>query len=142
MHWSQVTRSSMILELGMSYEERLLRHVNRRMEASLDLEKISNLQTDTEIVPDGPQVAGDEEGPSPGGGDDGGEDGGGEPGDPDAPGSDGTPADPPGLGGRVGQPRAPLWHELRDLKLRLREEPYFGLDDLPRRVEESTPDDD
>jgi len=117
-------------EMALTYPQRLLQAVNLRLMTALDLDKIHNLQTDTEIVPTGPPGV-----PSDGNG--GSEPGGGEvdPGSGD-PGTPGQPNDPPsgqpsGDGPAAGAPRTSQYQEQRDLKVELRWHPYFDEADLP-----------
>jgi len=127
--WPEAGPEPLFSEIALAYDERLLRAVNLRAEASLDLEKIHNLQNDTEIKNVGPpkQPGGGDEGPggpAPGGSE-------GAPGD-GGPG-DGGSGDTPGGGieGPLGAQRTSAWQELRDLKVELRRRPYFGRSDLP-----------
>lgn len=114
VEWPEPGPDALFSETSLPYERRLLRAVNRRAEACLDLAKIHNLQNDTEIKAGGGTDL-------PGSGDDGG-DGGDDGGFPDAP----NPGDTP-----IGAQRTSAWQELRDLKIELERRPYFGASDLP-----------
>jgi hypothetical protein len=128
--WTEIGADVLFAEMSLSYTQRLLRAVNLRAMASLDLEKIHNLQTDSEIVASGPPTAppdGNEHGEPSGGGDI--DPGSGDPNAP-APPTDTPPA--PGADGPVmGAPRTSQYTELRDLAIELVRSPYFGADDLP-----------
>lgn len=133
--WPEVGPEPIFSEIALSYDERLLRAVNLRVEASLDLEKIHNLQNDTEIKPEGPPRlpgggAGDGSGTGGGGTGDGGGTGGGTGGDLGG-GGGGSGDLSAGADGPLGAQRTSAWQELRDLKFELRRRPYFGRDDLP-----------
>ncbi len=113
VRWVESGPETLFEEMSLTWEQRLLRLVNLRVEACLDLAKIHNLQTDTEVATDGPVPDGD-----------------GPPGPGDAPDVGTVPrgdADAP----TVGSVRTSAWQELRDLKKELRRSPYFGLPDLP-----------
>lgn len=126
VRWTEVGPRALFADMSMSYVQRLLREVNVRAQASLDLAKITNLTTDSEIVTSGPPSQ--PEGPGGGGGSGGGVDPG--DGDPSTPGGphDGPPA--PG-DGTASIARTSQYQELRDLKVELRRRPYFGVEDLP-----------
>jgi HEAT repeat protein len=130
VRWTEVGPRVVFGDMALTYVQRLLREVNLRAMAAIDLAKIQNLQTDSEIAPQGPPSAGDpgEPGEAPGGGDDGGVD----PGDgdgPPVPPNDGgpSPADKP----VPGVARTSQYQELRDLKVELRRRPHFTIEDLP-----------
>ncbi len=150
--WREVGADRVFGFLFATYEDRLLHLVNRTAEEVLDEGKIKNLQTDTEILPgsgdggsSGSGGSSADDGTETGDGDETGDDGG-QPGEdvgetpPDGNETDNpTPVDdqptvepPPGAKApSVGSPRTSAWQELRDLKVELRREPYFGVDDLP-----------
>jgi HEAT repeat protein len=123
VRWTEVGPRILFADMSLSYVQRLLREVNLRAMASLDLAKIQNLQTDSEIVPSGPPSQGGDPG-EPGGGVD--------PGGGDNPlpggGGDGGPVSPDAP---VGVARTSQYQELRDLKIELRRRPYFAAEDLP-----------
>lgn len=134
VRWKDLGGSTLFSDMSLGYERRLLRAVNLRAMACLDLAKIHNLQTDVEIATTGPPSSGGGDGPRGGGADGGaGEGGEGEgPGDGGAPGSGGLPL--PGGGGSEGASavaRTSQYQELRDLKVELLRRPYFGASDLP-----------
>jgi HEAT repeat protein len=141
--WESVVDHEVFRNLDRDHVVRLLAVVNRVVEHSLDLAKIHNLQGDTELESDGAQS---EKGVAPESGDqdidDSGDDSGGD--DDTIEGNDpvdqqGEPSRPPdpsaeprGPPGRLATSgRTSNWQELRDLKVRLRERPYFTLEDLP-----------
>jgi hypothetical protein len=129
VRWTEVGADVLFSEMGLGYSQRLIRAVNLRAEACLDLAKIHNLQTDSEIVAPGtsgpPDDSNDNDEPTGDGAS------GGEGADPEKP----KPGDgggvQPGGDGPVGATRTSQWQELRDLKVELRRNPYFGLQDLP-----------
>jgi hypothetical protein len=164
--WSGVLAHPLFQGVDADYEDRLLGEVNLLVERCLDLRKITNESSDTQIATIGPPA---EHGAAPadGGTSDSGEDesdeqpaGGGldsAPEDSPNPGED-IPTegvDPvaadrpapdtsvggtrPGTTGPVGAARTSDWPELRDLKRHLRRYPYFGRDDLPREGDAATP---
>jgi HEAT repeat protein len=137
LRWVEVGPSRLFRSVSRTLDQRLLWEVNLAAEAVLDLAKIQNLQTDSEILREG-----DSDDGGNGNGDSGDE------GDADAP--DTGPTTPedsvehakPGAGPAVGSPRTSAWQELRDLKVELRRRPYFSLADLPARRQASTPRND
>jgi HEAT repeat protein len=124
VEWTEVGARVLFKDMALSYVQRLLHEVNLRMMASLDLTKIQNLQTDSEIVPSGPPSQPGDPG-EPGGGTDPGEGDGQLPGGP----HDGPPAS--GDAPAPGVARTSQYQELRDLKVELRRRPYFAAEDLP-----------
>jgi HEAT repeat protein len=128
--WREVGAERLFRTLFRPYEEQLMREVNLAAEDALDLTKITNLQTDTEIL-----AGGDPESP----GDDGDGGDGGDGGDPTTPPDGPTLPDdqpavekPPGpKAPAVGSPRTNAWQELRDLKVELVRRPLFEPEDLP-----------
>jgi len=124
VRWTEVGPQFVFRDMSLTYVQRLLREVNLRMEASLDLVKIQNLQTDSEIVPSGPLSQPGDPG-EPGGGLD--------PGDGDGPAPGNPPDSPPSSGDNPvpGVTRTSQYQELRDLKVELRRRPYFAAEDLP-----------
>ncbi len=127
--WREVGEMPIFSQLGRSYEERLLTRVNRQVLDSLDLGKIHNLGTDTEILQDGgPRLETDSSGPldnpqdDPAGH------------DIDVPEGRGPKPDPM-IGGAQ---RTSAWPELRDLKIHLLKRPYFAPEDLPGAPESRT----
>jgi HEAT repeat protein len=133
VRWTEIGPDVLFGEMGLTYEHRLLREVNRRAEACLDLEKIHNLQTDTEIVATGPPSNPGDTSNDPGSEPTGGEidPGAGDPGTPTQP-TDNPSGQPTGDGPAPGAPRTSQWQELRDLKVDLDYRPYFGPSDLPQ----------
>ncbi len=132
--WREVGPERLFEVLSQTYAERLLAEVNLAAEDALDLLKIHNLQTDTEIL------AGTDDGGSGDGAGDGGDDGGdggdGEntpPDDNPVPRDDGGTAEPPPAPNApaVGSPRTNAWQEQRDLRIDLAVRPLFGPADLP-----------
>jgi hypothetical protein len=124
VRWTEVGPEVIFSEMPLTYVQRLLRAVNQRFMACIDLAKIQNLQTDSEIAPSGPP-------PMPGNGPSGGE---AEPGggDPQPPAPPGEPPPQPSDGPAVpGVARTSQYQELRDLKVELVKNPYFGPSDLP-----------
>lgn len=133
VRWAEVLDARVFQRLDWTYEDFLLDAVNVRAENCLDLAKITNLQTDVELESHGP---GDfrGEGDNTEGVDE-------SDGEPDAtPGEIPPVSDPsntpvtgpqPDAAPAPGAPRTTQYQELRDLKIRLRQAPYFGLDDLP-----------
>lgn len=144
VRWNEVGAETLFADMGLDYVQRLLREVNLRLQASLDLTKIHNLQTDAEIVPTGPPTLGDSnEGGGPksdngsGGGSDAGTGGtGGGSGGGTGAGAGETPQPIPSPGDGdppvVGAPRTSQYQELRDLMIELRRSPYFSASDLPQ----------
>jgi HEAT repeat protein len=133
VRWTEVGPDVIFSEMPLTYVQRLMREVNLRLMASLDLAKIQNLQTDSEIVPSGPPVtptSGENAGGGdlPTGDDPGGDTDGGGPRNPQP--SDG-PASPPGETPTVGAARTSQYQELRDLKVELIRNPYLTAADLP-----------
>lgn len=155
VRWQSIQESDLFDALDLSYDDRLLRLVNLRVEASLDLQKITNLEADIEDASladtsgnRGSEAAAPEADES-------------ETDDDsvedvdltDNPRNNETPdvlPGPPsdsgpgaGVGSVPGRPRGGKstgadgvvrtnqWQELRDLKIELKEDPYFGPDDLP-----------
>lgn len=133
--WQEVGAERLFRDAFRPYEERLVRAVNLAAEDVLDLAKISNLQTDTEVLAGSDTEPGGDGGDGAEDGGDGGEDardvpdGPGMPGD--APNMD-TPGAPKVPG--VGSPRTNAWQELRDLKVELVRRPLFAPEDLPAAV--------
>ncbi len=134
--WREVGAERLFHLLFRPYEERVLRAVNLAAEDALDLTKIQNLQTDSEVI-----GAGDSEGDGSGdvgSGDTGNGEGPGVPAGPNPPGGSPTPKDnqpavnPPSgpKAPAVGSPRIATWQELRDLKVDLQRRPLFGVEDL------------
>jgi hypothetical protein len=164
--WGQVFRHSLFRQATQDYEDRLLIEVNRTAESCLDLRKITNLGSDTQLVSSGPpgeHGAGPETGTAQSSDDDGDtpdssdsvnegepteEDSGGEDipiddtsdgvGPPELPDGDTGPRGP-GTIVPMGSARTSAWQELRDLKMHLRRLPYFGRDDLPTANDAETP---
>jgi HEAT repeat protein len=147
--WTEVGSDWLFGEMPLTYSKRLLRAVNLRLMACLDLAKIQNLQTDVELAGSGPPsmpsdtpggdprtgetggtgASGDDgSGASQGGGDQGGGDGGAADG-----GSSGGGGGVGGGGQSAGtqNARSSQYQELRDLKIELRRDPYFSFEDLP-----------
>jgi len=145
VQWTRVGPDDVFAEMSFTYVQRLMREVNLRLMASLDLAKIQNLQTDSEIVPGGPPitpVTGDSSGigdaPSSGGVGDGSGGAGTDPGgDSDGPTPrgpspvDGPSQGPPGEAPAMGAARTSQYQELRDLKVELIRSPYLTSADLP-----------
>ena len=135
--WQEIGAEALFRDLFRPYEERLLREVNLAAEDALDLTKITNLQTDTEILagndPDSAGDGGSDENGGDGNGADGGDDPATPPDGPTLP--DDQPAVEQPAGAKapaVGSPRTNAWQELRDLKVDLVRRPLFTADDLPR----------
>lgn len=131
VRWPEVGPERLFSTMDLTPRQRLMHAVNLRVEACLDLLKIANFQTDTEMTPhqlpttvpglDGGDGSGD-------GGDDG----------PTTP----TPGPVPGgTLGNIGATRTSAWQELRDLKVELRRRPYFTEADLPLPPAAPTGDD-
>ena len=123
VRWTEIGPEVTFSEMPLTYVQRLLRAVNLRFMACVDLAKIQNLQADSEIATSGPPS---QPGSEPSGGGSGeGDTGSGDP----------TPADPtptPSDGPPVpGVARTSQYQELRDLKVELVRVPYFGAADLP-----------
>lgn len=167
--WSRVESHPLFQGVDADYEDRLLWEVNLLGERCLDLRKITNEGSDTQLTnvgPPGEHGAAPPEGASESsstddgssGGDtasDGGLDDGtdtstdsGEdvstdgPGEapPDRPVPDATNGgNRPGTAGPIGAARTSDWPELRDLKRHLRRYPYFGREDLPPEGDAATP---
>jgi len=150
VRWTEVGPNVIFSEMPLTYVQRLLREVNLRLMASLDLAKIQNLQTDSEIVPGGPPIGASSgeaggvgetpSGPDAGaGGGSGGGSGGGAPTDGGGDGESPTSKNPPPIDGPAGPPeqqpmgasRTSQYQELRDLKVELVRNPYLGFADLP-----------
>jgi HEAT repeat protein len=143
--WTKFNGDDIFADMSLTYVQRLVREVNRRMMSCLDLDKIQNLQTDSEIVPGGPPInpqTGESSGVTDtpptgsigdGAGGSGAESGGGgEVPTPRSPSpSEGPPQSPPGEGGAVGAARTSQYQELRDLKVELLRAPYLTFSDLP-----------
>jgi HEAT repeat protein len=153
--WTKFGGDDIFADMSLTYVQRLLREVNLRLMACLGLDKIQNLQTDSEIVPGGPPInpgTGESSGvgdtpPSgsvDGGGGGTGPDGGGKgegpsPRNPSGSGSDGPSQSPPGDTPTVGAARTSQYQELRDLKVELMRLPYLTFADLPVPPSATTP---
>ena len=123
--WPEVSPEPFFASVAQSQRMRLIRAVNRRVELSLDLGKITNLQSDDQLIADSTPGVLNGFDPRTGGT------------------VEGVPSeDNPGGGPNVGQvPRSPMgsmgssrtsdWPELRDLLLELAHRPYFSTDDFP-----------
>jgi HEAT repeat protein len=123
VRWTEIGPETIFSEMPLTYVQRLLRAVNLRFMACVDLAKIQNLEADSEIAPTGlPSQPGSE----PGGGAGDGDAGGGDPTPPSDPPV--TPTDGPPVPGVA---RTSQYQELRDLKVELTRNPYFGPADLP-----------
>lgn len=120
--WPAVSNDGIFSRVRLTQRQRLLEALNRRAELCLDLGKITNFQTEAQIVPEGPQSA-LERSESVGGA--GGDGAGSSPPAPTSP----TVLTPPV--GQMGSTRTSDWQELRDLHDELSRRPYFTLDDLP-----------
>lgn len=132
VRWNEIGGETLFSEMSLTWPQRLLRAVNLRVMASLDLEKIHNLQTDSEIVASGPPgVPVDGNGGEPGGGDV--DPGSGDPGTPGQP-NDSPSGQPTGDAPAAGAPRTSQYQEQRDLKTELLRHPYFGEADLPAPI--------
>jgi HEAT repeat protein len=152
--WTEVGAEWIFGEMPLNYTRRLLRAVNLRLMASLDLAKIQNLVTDTEVAGTGPpsipseggggEARGGGDNDSTGGADSGSGGGSGESGS----GAGGSGSGGSGSGGGDGgggavgggavnggeggaSQHASQYQELRDLKIELVRSPYFTFDDLP-----------
>ncbi len=168
--WNEVGPDVIFADMPLTYTQRLLKAVNLRAQASLDLVKIHNLQSDVEPATMGPpQSSGESNSPSQGsdggtspgsssGGSSSGRSSGGSSSDGNGggagsggssgPGASGSDGGASGQGGAMGDgasggqsnPEAPTigaqrtsqWQELRDLKVELIRDPYFGASDLPQ----------
>lgn len=122
--WREVGTDPLFASVLQTPRQRLIRAVNRRVELSLDLGKITDVPTEQGVSPDdlsGGAVSIDAheaqlEGIQG-------------PGDTSPPPS--TLPAPTGSIGTMGSSRTSAWPELRDLRDELRRRPYFTLDDLP-----------
>jgi HEAT repeat protein len=122
VRWTEIGPEALFSEMQLTYTQRLLRAVNYRFMACIDLAKITNLQTDSEIVTSGPpSLPGSE--PSDGESDSGDTPPPSQPGEPPPAPTDGPPS--PGVA------RTSQYQELRDLRVELELNPYFGPADLP-----------
>ncbi|MCE9638280.1 MAG: HEAT repeat domain-containing protein [Planctomycetes bacterium] len=129
--WPETGPDPLFASVRQTQRQRMLRAVNRHVERSLDLAKISNPQTDAELNPDDvPAMTMDLD--TRGGLDS-------VPGNGDLPVPQGGGSLPTLPLGSVGSSRTSAWPELRDLKTELTRRPYFTAADLPLPPAAPTP---